>query len=142
MKKIILVILLIATVVCACAATTAIGQTAEEKICEIAKSNDKILEAKCIVYQRSCLVAIKTEKFVTRSEYDRYLDSVRQQVKTQLEIDNVYVTRNPKVMQKIAELEKLDENKRQQAIQEIIEHELNKGLPPIKDIMPRCFNWL
>ena len=141
MKKIILAIVIIATLCTAFTATCAVGQTAEEKICEIAKSNDKILEAKCIVYQRNCLVAIKTEKFVTRSEYDLYLANVRQQVTSECEIDNVYVTRSPKVMKKLSELEKLNDKQRQQAIQEIIEKELNKGLPHIKDIMPRCFAW-
>ena len=141
MKKIILAIVIIATLCTAFTATCAVGQTAEEKICEIAKSNDKILEAKCIVYQRNGLVAIKTEKFVTRSEYDLYLANVRQQVTSECEIDNVYVTRSPKVMKKLSELEKLNDKQRQQAIQEIIEKELNKGLPPIKDIMPRCFAW-
>ena len=141
MKKIILAIVISATLCTAFTATCAVGQTAEEKICEIAKSNDKILEAKCIVYQRNCLVAIKTEKFVTRSEYDLYLANVRQQVTSECEIDNVYVTRSPKVMKKLSELEKLNDKQRQQAIQEIIEKELNKGLPPIKDIMPRCFAW-
>ena len=141
MKKIILAIMIIATLCTAFTATCAVGQTAEEKICEIAKSNDKILDAKCIVYQRTCLVAIKTEKFVTRSEYDLYLANVRQQITSECEIDNVYVTRSPKVMKKLSELEKLNDKQRQQAIQEIIEIELNKGLPPIKDIMPRCFSW-
>ena len=141
MKKIILAIMIIATLCTAFTATCAVGQTAEEKICEIAKSNDKILDAKCIVYQRTCLVAIKTKKFVTRSEYDLYLANVRQQITSECEIDNVYVTRSPKVMKKLSELEKLNDKQRQQAIQEIIEKELNKGLPPIKDIMPRCFSW-
>ena len=141
MKKIILAIVIIATLCTAFTATCAVGQTAEEKICEIAKSNDKILEAKCIVYQRNCLVAIKTEKFVTSSEYDLYLANVRQQFTSECEIDNVYVTSSPKVMKKLSELEKLNDKQRQQAIQEIIEQELNKGLPPIKDIMPRCFAW-
>ena len=86
MKKIILAIVIIATLCTAFTATCAVGQTAEEKICEIAKSNDKILEAKCIVYQRNCLVAIKTEKFVTRSEYDLYLANVRQQVTSECEM--------------------------------------------------------
>ena len=141
MKKIILAMMIILTLCTAFTATCAVGQTAEEKICEIAKSNDKILDAKCIVYQRTCLVAIKTEKFVTRSEYDLYLANVRQQITSECEIDNVYVTRSPKVMKKLSELEKLNDKQRQQAIQEIIEKELNKGLPPIKDIMPRCFSW-
>ena len=141
MKKIILAIMIIATLCTAFTATCAVGQTKEKKICEIAKSNDKILDAKCIVYQRTCLVAIKTEKFVTRSEYDLYLANVRQQITSECEIDNVYVTRSPKVMKKLSELEKLNDKQRQQAIQEIIEKELNKGLPPIKDIMPRCFSW-
>ena len=137
MKKIILTVLLLTILATALFTVTAAASTWEDKVCEIVKQNERILDAKCIIYERSCLVAIKTEKFVTRSDYEEYLNIVTEEIKSQCEIDNVIVTRNPKVMQKINKLLKLDEKERQEKIKEIIERELNKGIPPITEIMPR-----
>lgn len=110
------------TFICGVAA----AESCEDKICEIVKCNERILDAKCVVYERNCLVAIKTEKFVTRSDYEEYLEKVSEEIKAQCEIDNVIITRSPKVMHKITQLNKLDSAKRQEVIKEIIERELNR----------------
>ena len=59
MKKLILVTLL-TVIVALTVGQAAFAETVETQICEIAKQNEKVLDAKCIVYQRACLVAIKT----------------------------------------------------------------------------------
>lgn len=100
----------------------------ETQICEIATQNEKVLDAKCIVYQRACVIAIKTEKFSTRSEYEDYVNSLVKNVKSKFEIDHVFVSRNPRIMQQIVALSKLPQDERERKITEIIEKELSKKL--------------
>ena len=121
MKKILLALLIITAV------ALAIGQTAfaetdcEQKICELAKTNEKVKDAKCVVYERNCVVAIKTEQFTQKSDYETYVKELIEKVKSECEVEHVIVTRNPKVMKQIEELAKLDEQQRDEAIQKMIE---------------------
>ncbi|MCM1533824.1 MAG: YhcN/YlaJ family sporulation lipoprotein [Corallococcus sp.] len=135
MKKIITGLLLAATLaLCVCG--TAFAATNEERICELATSNEKVISAECVIYQRTCLIAIKTEKFTTKSAYDEYLDGLKTQIKSDFEIDNVIVTRNPKIMSKISKLREMSDEQRNAEIEKLIQRELNR-IDNHKNIMPR-----
>lgn len=135
MKKLITVILL-ATLLACCATAVAYAETQEQHIVNLATQHEKVTDAKCVVYNRVCLLAIKTEKFSTKSEYDKYIEELIKQIKKDCEVDNVFVTRSPKAMFKLNELSKLDDEERQKAIEEMIQRELDrrdrepKRLPP------------
>ena len=136
MKRLLLTILLVATVAL-CFGQVVFAQTAtEQKICEIAKSDEKVTDAQCVVYERACVVAIKTEKFTSKSQYDEYVNSLREKIKEECEIDHVFVTRNPKVMKQIEELNKLDSDKRDEAIQKLIE-EVVQRKPHVRPMPPK-----
>lgn len=125
MKKLIVIILL-AAVLASCAAVIAFAQTTEEYVKELATEHEKVLSAECVIYQRACVIAIKTEKFATKSEYDAYVEKLSEQIKSECEVDHVLVSRSPKLMSKLAELSKLDETARNKAIEEIIKRELER----------------
>lgn len=128
MKKILTVVILV--LMLAFMSAVAYAQETESQIEELAKANDKVVKAVCIIYQRNCVVAIKTEKFVTRSEYDAYKKALTEEIKAKFQIDNVYITRNPKIMAKMELLSALSETERNKAIEEIINNELNRCKPP------------
>ena len=136
MKKLLLALLLIATI------TLCVGQLAfadtqcEQKICELAKKNDKVTDAKCIVYERNCVVAIKTEQFTQKSEYEKYVKELVENVKAECDVDHVFVTRNPKIMKQIEELAKLDEQQRDEAIQQLIQ-DIVRHKPHLKPMLPK-----
>lgn len=141
MKKILLALLLVATV------ALSVGQLAfaethcEQKICELAKSNEKVKEAKCIIYERNCVVAIRTEQFAQKSDYDKYVKELIEKAKAECELDHVYVTRNPKVMKQIEELTNLNEKQREEAIQKLLE-EVVRHKPHKKPTLPKkSFSW-
>lgn len=136
MKKLVLALLVVLTIALS-VAPIAVATTCEEEICEIAKQNKKVTDAKCIVYERCCIVAIKTEKFTTKSQYDKYLEEVTNVIKEKFEVDHVFVTRNPKVMKQIETLSELDENERDDAIRQLIEDVLHRGKPRDKFVMPK-----
>lgn len=138
MKKFVtfLTILLLALAV---APTLAVATTTEQKICDIALQNDKIKRAKCVVYERSCIVAIQTEKFANKTEYCNFVEGFENQVKENYQIDNVFVTRNPKVMSRLDKLDKLDDTQKRAEIQKLVEHILNKPMPlPARPQKPIC----
>ena len=136
MKRLLLALLIVASV------ALSIGQLAfaetecEQKICEMAKANEKVKEAKCIVYERNCVVAIKTEQFTQKSDYEAYVKELVEKVKAECEVDHVFVTRNPKVMKQIEELTKLDEQQRETAIQKLID-EVVRHKPHIQPLLPK-----
>lgn len=137
MKKILAVIMLAALLVC-CASVTALAQTTEDYIEELATQHEKVTAAECVIYKRACAIAIKTEKFTTKTEYDKYLDDLIVKIKDDCEIDYVYVSRSPKMMSKLIELNKMDADERNKAIEDLIQKQLengNNGHP--KPIMPR-----
>lgn len=135
MKKVILCLLIIA------AFTLSIGQFAmaqscEQEICEFVKQNPKVTDAKCIVYQRCCVIAIKTEKFTTKSQYTKFLDDISAKIKAEYEVDCVFVTRNPKIMKQIENLADMDESQRENAIAKIVDDVLHNRPAP-KLILPK-----
>lgn len=134
MKKII-AILLLATLLVSFAAATAFAETSEQYVKELATQHDKVVSAECVIYKRACVVALKTEKFTTKSEYDGFVDELAEKIKTDCEVDYVYVSRSPKLMNRLVELNKLDEDERAKAIEEMIQKQLEHG--EHKPIMPR-----
>lgn len=136
MKKILLALLIVA------ALALSIGQLAfaetncEQKICEMAKTHEKVKDAKCVIYERNCIVAIRTEQFTQKSDYATYVKELVEKIKTECEMEHVFVTRNPKVMKQIEELSNLNEGEREQAIQKLI-GEVVKHRPHIKPFLPK-----
>jgi len=124
MKKAIIAAILILTICCSLG--TAFAATSEEHICELALQNEKVLKAECVVYHRACVLAIKTEKFSTRSEYEKFCEDLTQKVKNDCEIEYVVITRSPKVFHKINALNKLPEDKRNELIEDIVNREMAK----------------
>lgn len=137
MKKIVTIILL-AALLLSCTAAFAFAKENEQYVCELATKHDKVLAAECVIYKRACVIAIKTEKFTTKSEYDKYVNNLTDQIKTDCEIDYVYVSRSPKLMSKLVELNKMSEDDRAKAIEELIQKQLENG--GHKPIMPRFLN--
>ena len=136
MKKLIVALLLVATVALTVGQLAFAATDCEQKICELAKANDKVTDAKCVVYERSAVVAIKTEQFTTKSEYQKYVKELEESIKSECEVDHVYVTRNPKVMKQIDQLSKLDEQKRDEAIRNLIE-DVIQHKTHIKPVLPK-----
>lgn len=136
MKRIGAILILIAALFC-CIGATAYAETVEEHVKQLAMQNDKVTACECVIYKRACVIAIKTEKFTTKSEYDEYVDNLIQQIKTDCEADYVYVSRSPKLMFKLAELSKMEEGDREKAIEKIIEEQLHRRERGEKPIMPR-----
>lgn len=121
----------------AVAPTFALATTTEQEICDFALQNDKIKKAKCVVYERSCIVAIQTEKFANKTEYCNFVTDFENQVREKYQIDNVFVTRNPKVMNRLDKLDTLDDTQKQEEIQKLIGNFLNKPMPlPIRPPKP------
>lgn len=135
MKRIIAIIVL-ATLLTCCTVVTAFAQTQEDYVAELATKHDKVVAAECIIYRRACVIAIKTEKFTTKSEYDEYVENLVEKIKTDCEVDYVYVSRSPKMMNKLVELNKLNGEERTKAIEELIQRQLegrdhgNRPIPP------------
>ena len=136
MKKLLLALVLAVTVAL-CLGQVAFAETAtEQKACELAKANDKVTEAHCVIYERCCVVAIKTEKFASKTEYEEYVKELCEKVKTECEVDHVIVTRNPKAMKQMVELNKLEGQKRTEAIEKLIE-EAKQHKPHGRPMLPK-----
>ncbi len=136
MKKTLL-ILLTFLILALSAAPIAFAQTdCEAKICKMATENGKVKEAKCVVYQRTAIVAVKTENFTAQSQYKAYVNDLTEKIKSQCEVDHVFVTRNPKIMKQIEELSQTDEKDRDEAIQKLIE-ELTQFRPIRRIDLPK-----
>lgn len=120
--------------------TLALATTTEQEICNLAMQNDKIKKAKCVIYERNCIIAIQTEKFANKTEYCSFVDDLKNQIKEKYQIENIFVTRNPKVMNQLDKFDTLDDSQKQTEIQKLVEHLLNKPMPlpihppkPIRD---------
>lgn len=136
MKKILLALLIITAVALSVGQMAFAETECEQKICELAKNNEKVKEAKCIVYESNCVIAIQTEQFTQKSEYETYVNELVEKVKTECKLDRVVVTRNPKVMKQIEELTKLDEQQREDAIKKLLE-EVIRHKPHLKPMLPK-----
>ena len=139
MKKLLLISLL--TILLALTVgQAALAETCEEKICKMATAEEKVTEAECLIYERCCVVAIKTEKFTTKSQYDKYVTELTEKIKAECEVDHVFVTRNPKVMVKIKALANKSETEREEIIKELLEKEIFRHKPDNKFVFPKRTN--
>ena len=120
-----------------------IGQAAfadsccEEKICQMAIENEKVTEAQCVIYERCCLVAIRTEKFASKSEYDEFVKELTERIQAECEVDHVFVTRNPKVMAKINALADKTQSEKEEAIKQLLDKEIFRHRPGDKLVFPK-----
>ena len=136
MKKIV-IYLALAMLVLAIVPSMAMATTTENEVANLAMQNPKVVKVKCVVYERNCLVAIQTEKFQSKTEYCKFVEQFESQVKAKYQIDNILVTRNPKVMSKLDHFEKLSDSERTEQIQKLIEYLLNKpSTLPARPIKP------
>ena len=136
MKKLVIYFAL-AMLVLAIVPSMAMATTTENEIANLAMQNPKVVKVKCVVYERNCLVAIQTEKFQSKTEYCKFVEQFEGQVKAKYQLDNILVTRNPKVMSKLDHFEKLSETERNAEIQKLIEYLLNKPTPlPMRPTKP------
>ncbi|MCH5153353.1 MAG: YhcN/YlaJ family sporulation lipoprotein [Clostridiales bacterium] len=136
MKKLLLALLVIAAVALSISQVAFAETECEQKICELAKTNEKVKDAKCVVYERNCVVAIKTEQFTQKSDYETYVKDLIEKVKAECDVEHVFVTRNPKVMKQIEELSKLSEQQRDDAIRKLIE-DVIRHRPHVKPMLPK-----
>ena len=139
MKKLILISLL-AVLLALSIGQVAFAQTCEEKICKLATENEQVSEAECIIYERCCVVAIKTEKFTTKTQYDKYVTELTEKIKSECEVDHVFVTRNPKVMVKIKALAEKSDTEREQIIKELLDKEIFRHERDNKFVFPKRAN--
>ena len=133
MKKIFALILLTALLACCTAAVAYASTAAEEHVKQLATEHDKVTACECVIYKRACVVAIKTEKFSTKSEYDEYVENLKEQITEDCEVDYVFVSRSPKMMHQLVELNKLNDAERTKAIEELIAQQLQRHehkIPP------------
>lgn len=129
MKKIISIGILFLLLASLCTTVAYAEITPELYVKNTACKNEKVVDCECVIYKRACLVALQTEKFTTKSEYDAFIDELTAQIKENCEVDNVFVTRSPKVMHKLKELNKLDDKAKTKTIEDLINRELNRGIP-------------
>lgn len=136
-KKLSLIILSILTLTLLIVPCTAFAsvQEQESEIAALAQSHEKVKTAKCIIYQRACVVALQTEKFANKSEYDEYCQNLKSEILQQYNLDKVVISRNPKIMHAISRLEKMSESEREQAIEKFLQQYHDNDRPPV--IQPR-----
>ncbi len=139
MKKILLAICVLCAIALLTLSQTAFATETEQAIAYIALQNDKVVRATSVVYMRSCVVALQTKKFASREEYDEFVAKLTEQIKKDYEIDTVYVSRSPKVMQIVNKLAKLDEASRQEIIRRLIEAERLRAEAIHKIVIPTIF---
>ena len=136
MKKLVLLTLL--TIMLALTiGQVAFAETSEEKICKMATENERVTEAQCVIYERCCLVAIKTEKFTSKSQYDQFVKELTEKIKTDCEVDHVFVTRNPKVMIEIKKLAEMSETERNEKIKNLLDKEIFRHKHDNKFVFPK-----
>ena len=122
MKKAILSILTVILAVVALAPVAAYATTQETDVCDFVKEQDKIVDAKCLVYENNCIVAIKTEKFLNKTEYDKFKEDLKQKLEDEFDFDHIVITRSPKLMHAVEEISKMSEKEREQAVKEFFEN--------------------
>ena len=139
MKKLVLLTLLTIISVLSIG-QVAFAETCEEKICQLATEHEKVIEAQCVIYERCCVVAIKTEKFTTKTEYDLFVNELTNKIKNECNVDHVLVSRNPRVMVEIKKLAEKSPTEREKFIKELLNREMFKREPGHKFDFPRRTN--
>ena len=115
----------------------AFAETCEEKICKMATENEKVTAAQCIIYERCCVVAIKTEKFTSRNEYEQFVKELTKQIQAECGVDHVFITRNPKAMAQIGKLADKSETEREELIKQLLDKEMFRDKIDRKLALPK-----
>lgn len=136
MKKYLFAIALLLTIISVLPCIANADTKTENEIAELVKSKDKICDAKCIIYENACVVAIKTEKFVSKNEYDKFKEELETELCKKFNLSAIVITRSPKAMHTIGEIEKMTEKEREAAVEKFIDFELNRK-PHHPQIQPR-----
>lgn len=95
--------------------------TSEDEIAGLAAANEKVVRAKCMIYKRNCLVALQTKEFTSHEQYKQFVAQLTEQITSGYEVDNVYVTRNPRAMQLMNKLDGLSQTERDKMLQRLLE---------------------
>lgn len=137
MKKVLMSIVTLTLAIAVLVPAAAYASTTEETaVCDFVKKQDKVVDAKCLTYENNCIVAIKTEKFLSKSEYDQFKENLKQQLTDKYNFENVIITRNPKAMHAIQEISKLSNSEREKAAKDFLE-KLTSPRPDKLPIQPR-----
>lgn len=121
MKKLYAFAVIIAVVLAAFAPCSAFAQTtAEQEIRQAVLADKRIEKCSCLVFERNCLIAIKSS-FEGKTERDEFVCDLENKIKSNWQVDNVFVVGSPKVMQAIDSVNKLPENERQNLVRRIFE---------------------
>ncbi len=124
MKKVLSAIILIALIatmtVSVCFATDI-----ENEISNTVKKKDKVADVVCVIYEKNCVVAIKTEKFTSQSEYENFKTSAEKEICEKYNLEHVIITRNPKAMHGIKAITELNDEERTEAIKKFVEFQLS-----------------
>ena len=137
MKKILLSIVTLTLAIAVLVPTAAYASTKQEtEICNFVTKQEKVTDAKCVIGENICIIAIKTEKFVNKTEYDQFKENLKQQLEDKYDFDHIIVTRSPKAMHAISEISKLSDAEREQAIKDFIDTLLSQR-PQKLPIQPR-----
>lgn len=136
MKKTVISLLFLLIVVATLPFVAHASTTQEKEIINFVSQKDKVTKAQCVVYENNCVVAVKTEKFSTKTDYCQFKEKLVQELTEKYNFENVFVTRSPKAMHAMDDIAKMDGTEREQCIQKMIEFYL-KGKPYPPMIQPR-----
>lgn len=121
MKKISAFTVILAVVLAVLAPCSAFAQTtAEQEIRQAVLTDKRVEKCSCLVFERNCLVAIKSS-FAGKTERDEFVRDLENKIKSNWQIDKVFVVGSPKVMQAIDSVNKLPESERQNLVRRIFE---------------------
>lgn len=137
MKKLlfsILSIVLAATFLPVCAYA---DTSQEAEISTYVEQSEKVAKCKSLVFEKMCIVAIKTEKFLNKSEFDQFKVNLSRELGEKFDLEYVVVTRSPKAMHAIEKISELSENEREEAIKDLIK-KLTSKRPDRPAIQPNC----
>lgn len=93
----------------------------ETEIANYIAEQENIVDVKCVVYMRTCVVAIRTEKLTSKRQYDDLKHTLEKELMKKFDIDRAFVTRSPKAMHLIKSFSDMTEEQRHAAISKYIE---------------------
>lgn len=135
MKKILLILTTVLVVVALVPVAAYASEKQEKQVSDFVTKQDKVLAAKTLVYDNNCVVAIKTEKFLNKTEYDQFKENLIKKLSDKFDFEYIIVTRSPKAMHAIEEISKLSSSEREAAVKKFLE--MLSSRHPTTPIEPR-----
>ena len=80
MKKTVISLLFLLIVVATLPFVAHASTTQEKEIINFVSQKDKVTKAQCVVYENNCVVAVKTEKFSTKTDYRQFKEKLVQEL--------------------------------------------------------------